>query len=107
MNKKAAGQSAKPGKFKKAARKNTKSRLATLEFPLPAGSRERDAAGFAAAVGSLLLVGATLGVGPAVLAGAAGYLAYRGMRGGEKQRRSRPRSRQAFTKATVLELKRR
>jgi len=44
---------------------------------LPAGSRERAAAGIAAAAGGALLAAVVLGVGPAALAGAAGYLVYR------------------------------
>lgn len=48
-----------------------------LESYLPAGSRERTAAKIAAAAGGALIAAAVLGVGPAALAGAAGYLVYR------------------------------
>jgi hypothetical protein len=43
-------------------------------------SWERVALGVAAAAGSGLLAAATIGVGPAALAGAAGYAAYRALR---------------------------
>jgi hypothetical protein len=52
---------------------------ARVESMLPTGSWQRVAAGVAAAAGGGLLAVATFGVGPAALAGAAGYLAYRGM----------------------------
>jgi alkylhydroperoxidase/carboxymuconolactone decarboxylase family protein YurZ len=84
---KKAGQNVneKSGKMEKAARKNIKNGSATVESLLPTGSREWVAVGIAAAAGGLLLATATLGVGPAALAGAAGYLAYRGMSGAKKQ----------------------
>jgi len=44
---------------------------------LPAGSPQRTTAEIAAAAGGALLAAAILGVGPAALAGAAGYLVYR------------------------------
>ena len=50
---------------------------ATVESLLPSGSPQRAAAGIAAAAGGALLAAAMLGVGPAALAGAAGYLVYR------------------------------
>src|ERR1019366_10320956 len=86
MNRKTAGQSAseKSGNTGKAARKNRKAGSATVESLLPDGSRERVAFGIAAAAGGALLACATLGVGPTALAGAAGYLAYRGMSGARK-----------------------
>jgi hypothetical protein len=89
VKKKTAGQSAseKSGKMEKAARKNVKDG-STVESLLPTGSRERAAVGIAAAAGGLLLASATLGVGPAALAGAAGYLAYRGM--SRKRKTTRP-----------------
>ena len=85
MNKKTAGHSAseKPGHHK-AAHKNGKDGSATIESLLPAGSPERVAVGTAAAVGGALIAGATIGVGPAALAGVAGYVAYRGMSGKRK-----------------------
>lgn len=90
MKKKPAGHSAseKSGNMKEAARKNVRDRSTTVESLLPTSSRERAALGIAAAAGGLLLAGATLGVGPAALAGAAGYLAYRGM--SRKRKTTRP-----------------
>lgn len=48
-----------------------------IESWLPAGSPQRTTAEIAAAAGGALIVAAMLGVGPAALAGAAGYLTYR------------------------------
>ena len=67
------------GNIQKAARKKRKDESATVESLLPAGSGERAAVGITAAAGGALLAGATLGLGPAALAGAAGYVAYREM----------------------------
>ena len=50
--------------------------LAMVENYLPAGSTERTVAGVAAAAVGALLAAALLGVGPAALAGAAGYVVY-------------------------------
>ncbi|HTW31433.1 MAG TPA: hypothetical protein VMD76_07125 [Candidatus Sulfotelmatobacter sp.] len=47
-----------------------------VESYLPAGSAQRAAAGVTAAAAGALLAAAVLGVGPAALAGAAGYLVY-------------------------------
>jgi len=47
-----------------------------VESYLPAGSPQRAAAGIAAAMAGALLAAAVLGVGPAALAGAAGYVVY-------------------------------
>jgi len=44
---------------------------------LPEGSPQREVAGIAVAAGGALLAAAVLGVGPAALAGAAGYMVYR------------------------------
>jgi len=44
---------------------------------LPAGSPQRTTAEIAVAAGGALIAAAVLGVGPAALAGAAGYLVYR------------------------------
>lgn len=52
------------------------------------GSWERVAMGVGAAAGGGLLAAALVGVGPAALAGAAGYLAYRGL---IRQQRESPR----------------
>lgn len=46
----------------------------------PEGSGPRVAAGVAAAAAGALIAAAWIGVGPAALAGAAGYLAYRGLK---------------------------
>ena len=55
-----------------------------LDELLPAGSWQRVAAGVVVAAGGGLLAAAMLGVGPAALAGTAGYLAYRGLKGERK-----------------------
>lgn len=60
-----------------AASKSTPDALALLQAYLPAGSRKRSVAKIAAAAGGALIAAAVLGVGPAALAGAAGYLMYR------------------------------
>ena len=56
----------------------------SVESLLPVGSWQRVAAGVAAAAGGGLLAVAAVGVGPAAIAGAAGYLAYRGLNGSGK-----------------------
>ena len=48
-----------------------------IESYLPAGSPQRTSAEMVAAAGGALIAAAVLGVGPAALAGAAGYLVYR------------------------------
>jgi len=48
-----------------------------IESYLPAGSPQRTTAEIVAAAGGALIAAAALGVGPAALAGAAGYLVYR------------------------------
>jgi len=48
-----------------------------IETYLPAGSPQRTTAEIVAAAGGALIAAAVLGVGPAALAGAAGYLMYR------------------------------
>jgi hypothetical protein len=50
---------------------------AKVDSLLPPGSPQRTAAGVAAAAGGALLAAAAVGVGPAALAGAVGYLVYR------------------------------
>jgi len=77
IKKTAARKIAKPGNLHKAVSNSRKDALAAVETLLPAGSRERAAAGIAAAAGGALLAAVVLGVGPAALAGAAGYLVYR------------------------------
>jgi hypothetical protein len=78
MIKKTAGRkSTKPRNLHKAASNGRNDAFAAIESYLPVGSRERTAAGIAAAAGGALLAAVVLGVGPAVLGGAAGYLVYR------------------------------
>jgi len=60
-----------------ASRKSAVSLRAILRSYLPPGSPERSVAKVAAAAGGALIAAAVLGVGPAALAGAAGYLVYR------------------------------
>jgi len=48
-----------------------------IESYLPAGSPQRATAEIVVAAGGALIAAAVLGVGPAALAGAAGYLVYR------------------------------
>jgi hypothetical protein len=67
----------KPGNTHRAATRSGKDAFATVESYLPTGSPERATAGIVAAAGGALLAAAVLGVGPAALAGAAGYLVYR------------------------------
>jgi len=52
----------------------------------PEGSKPRLTAGVVGAAAGALIAAALVGVGPALFAGAAGYLAYRGM----KQKPARP-----------------
>lgn len=78
MIKERAGRKrAKPAIVHKAETKSGKDAFATIEAYLPAGSPERTTAGVVAAAGGALLAAAVLGVGPAALAGAAGYMVYR------------------------------
>jgi hypothetical protein len=81
-----AGSSPKPGKVENAIRRNIKGISATVGSMAPPGSPERVAAGVAAVAGGALIAGATLGAGPAALAGAAGYLAYKGLSGPETKK---------------------
>src|SRR5271157_2744050 len=92
-------KSAKSGNMHKAARENVqdgfatvesylkdgyaavepylKDRYAAVEPYLPTGSQQRAIGGIAAAAGGALLAAAAFGLGPAALAGAASYVAYR------------------------------
>jgi hypothetical protein len=70
-------KSAKSGNRHKAASKSGTDIAARVESLLPTGSSQRAAVGVAAAAGGALLAAAALGVGPAALAGAVGYLVYR------------------------------
>jgi hypothetical protein len=75
----AGKKTVKPGNRRKAAaRKNDKDGFATIDSYLPAGSPQRTAAGIAVAAAAALLAAAVVGTGPAALAGATGYLVYRG-----------------------------
>jgi hypothetical protein len=107
MVKKIAGKKdAKSAHIRKAARKNVKDGFATVESHLkdgfatveshlkdgyaavesylPTGPQQRAVGGIPAAAGGALLAAAAFGVGPAALAGAAGYLAYRETCGSKK-----------------------
>jgi hypothetical protein len=63
------------------ASKYGKEGLARAEALLPDGSWQRTAVGVAAAAGGGLLAVALVGAAPAAIAGAAGYLAFRGLTG--------------------------
>jgi hypothetical protein len=76
----------KAGKMETAIRKNMKDISAKIESMVPPGSPERIAAGVAAVAGGALIAGAALGAGPTALAGAAGYLAYKGLSGPETKK---------------------
>jgi hypothetical protein len=91
-SKKEATRSEKPGNIQEAARKNGNDGPGTVGSLLPAGSRERATVGVAAAAGGALLASAALGLGPAALAGAAGYVAYREMSAGPKKGKARTAS---------------
>jgi hypothetical protein len=73
---------AKAGNVRKAASKSSADISTKVDSVLPPGSPQRTAAGVAAAAGGALLAAAALGVGPAALAGAVGYLVYRETRRG-------------------------
>lgn len=81
------GSSPKSSKVEKVIRKSVKDIAATIGSMGPAGSPERVAAGVTAVAVAALIAGATLGAGPAALAGAAGYLAYKGLSGPENKKR--------------------
>jgi hypothetical protein len=75
---KATGRKHKePGIVHKAATRDHKTGITALGTYLPAGSTQRTAAEIAVAAGGALIAAAMLGVGPAALAGTAGYLVYR------------------------------
>lgn len=65
------------GRTGAAVKKTANDALSMLELYLPPGSRQRSVAKITAAAGGALVAAAVLGVGPAALAGAAGYLVYR------------------------------
>ena len=78
MNKETIGKNEKSGTIHKMSR--GKDSFAAAETLLPTGSWQRLTVGVAAAAGGGLLAAAMVGVGPAAIAGAAGYLAYRGLK---------------------------
>ncbi len=80
MNKETATKRQHSDDSNKAAHSKGHDASATIETVLPTGSWQRMAAGVAAAAGGGLIAAAVVGVGPAALAGAAGYLAYRGLK---------------------------
>lgn len=75
MTKATVGRKREPPKHHAIA-KVEKDGLAMVATYLPEGSTERKVAGVTAAAVGALLAAAVLGVGPAALAGAAGYLVY-------------------------------
>lgn len=78
MTKHAEGRKrATPVRVHKRAVKPVNEGLARVESYLPAGSPQRTAAEIAAAAAGALIAAAVLGVGPAALAGTAGYVMYR------------------------------
>ena len=77
-------KSAKSANMLKAVRKSVEDTFARVGSVLRIGSAERVTAGIVAAAGGALLAAAALGVGPAALAGAAGYVVYREMSGARK-----------------------
>jgi hypothetical protein len=79
MNKHTAGPGEKSDSIHRAAHKHAIDPFAKVETMLPEGSWQRTSIGVAAAAGGGLLAAAIVGVGPAALAGAAAYLAYRGL----------------------------
>jgi hypothetical protein len=70
-------KSAKSADMHAAASKNGEGVFATIESLFPTGSPQRASASIVAAAGGALAAAALFGVGPAALAGGAGYLAYR------------------------------
>lgn len=84
MNKQTTAKNEGASNIHKAAHAREKAALETVETILPTGSWQRVAVGVAAAAGGGLLAAAAVGVGPAAIAGAAGYLAYRGLSGKKK-----------------------
>jgi hypothetical protein len=79
MNTETAGRHAKASPVHKGTHHHVDA-SATVDSILPIGSWQRLAAGVTAAAAGGLLAAAMVGVGPASIAGAAGYLAYRGMK---------------------------
>ena len=86
MNKQTVTQNEKSGGIHKTAHKSAEEVSAKAEALLPSGSWQRVVVGVAAAAGGGLIAAAMVGVGPAALAGAAGYLAYRKLSGKDETR---------------------
>lgn len=76
MTKETVGRKREPPRHHHAVAKVEKDGLAMIDAYLPAGSTERRVATVGGAAIGALLAAALLGVGPAALAGAAGYLVY-------------------------------
>jgi hypothetical protein len=77
MAKRSIRKNAGSARARKPEPKDAKDLLSVVEAYLPEGSQQRVVAKIAAAAGGALIAAAILGVGPAALAGAAGYLVYR------------------------------
>lgn len=80
MNKATSNQSERGSNINK-ARKQAKEGFGIADSLLQPNTWQRTTLGVAAAAGGGLLAVAMLGVGPAAIAGTAGYLAYRGLSG--------------------------
>jgi len=76
MSKEAMAKKSESGKIHTIHHAVTKNGSDLFESYLPAGSRQRAVAGITTAAVGALLAAALLGVGPAALAGAAGYVVY-------------------------------
>ena len=81
MSKETASRSENLGKSTKMATRSKadKSASTLAETYIPEGSWQRVTSGVVAAAAGGLIAAAVLGVGPAALAGTAGYLAYKGL----------------------------
>ena len=77
MSKQSAGRSETTGNIHKMAHKHDRDEISADKSLLPPGSWRRVTVGVAAAAGGGLAAAAMLGVGPAAIAGVAGYLAYK------------------------------
>lgn len=79
--KSAPSQKVAPPRVETSPPTNAKKETPNLDALLPPGSWQRVTLGVVAAAGGGLLAAALLGPAQVALAGAAGYLAYRGLRG--------------------------
>jgi hypothetical protein len=84
MNKETATENQRSNK----ANQTSAKRIENTESILPDGSWQRLTVGVAAAAGGGLIVASLVGVGPAAIAGAAGYLAYQGLKGQSNKRKA-------------------